>query len=368
MHGRSWVRSIFSLTLSASALGVAAVVLKSAHDVRSTASELPQQLEAAQKEGIPTNPAALAADNLSLPSQNAAPAYDDAIRMLKRISSDDIDLGLKSAVGILEGTADPRAQQVAHVRMMHFGPPLEKALLGSVRKNCAFTPDWNHGSGYPQLKPLSTLGRLLAARAVLDHDLADLFAAVRIANHLSQAPVLEGEQLQTVLVEAICRAAWALAKAQPENALACKTLLEDLPGIRLDHRIAGELQRSLAAIKGLPNSADDPLREFVSLPGSPQVSEAFQTEVVKSLRQIHLLEIHAKSWPDIEDGLSKIEASAKEDPSLAGHVLTVLIGPWAETAHASRRAQERKVTTIRAISLLREKQPAYSDPTRKEIV
>ena len=366
MNGSRWVRSIFTLTLTAATLGVTGVVIKSAHDVRATASELPQQLAAAKREGIPTAAAELAAENFTDGAHNAAPIYDDAIKLLKSVGSDRIDNGLKSSAHVLRGRASMAQKEQAHLEMLGFGPALEKAILGSVRTNCAFTPTWSLGSGYPQLKPLTTLARLLAARAALDHDLTDLFAAVRVTNHIGLIPVLEAEQEQTIAIEDTCLAAWEIAKADPTNALTCKTLLEELPGIRLERRVGGELLRALTAIKGLGASPNDALHEMVALPGSPQLTEAYETEVVRSLRAIHRLAKNAKRYPDIEDGLLAIEAGSKDDHSLAGRVLYVLIGPWSQTAHAARRAQERKASTIQALTMLGQKPldcPKVGDPS-----
>jgi len=350
------------------------------------------ELDAAKKDGIPLEPADLAAMVRVPDSENAAPLYQKILPIIheqgpltKQFSAISSGFGHR---------AKPADIEKAYAALPAMRDVLAKAREATKLPHCDFKRNWGLGPNvlFPEMSGMKNLARALAfeakARAQtgdLNGALEDLTAAQKIGRHVGEDPNIIGLLVQVSIESIVQSALDEIIDKHKSDAhfLAAAKKMHDafgpLPNFR--YALGGEVVMGRVALRMIKSHADFSMQDFSSsgeesktpraFPGeeiifsSPTVKDAFDMKLVHAYRMMYEnASPDPDKWEITEKASKEAESQIDADHSISNMPSRVLAPVFSGVPGAIGRMIAHRHLTDTEIRLLLDQTRTGSLPSK----
>ncbi|MBC8065144.1 MAG: hypothetical protein H7Y17_09965 [Chlorobia bacterium] len=345
--------------------------------------QLPKELAALKKMGVPTEPADLAPNPPIPTGQNAGVLLEELIAELKELRN---DANYKKAYNELSSNrkANPEDNPLVVTAIAQFGGYLKKAdRLGSFRR-LDFHRDYSLGASlmFPEYADIKEIAKWQAARSRLyikEGNLSGSLSALRsifaMARQCFDEPTIISA-LVGIAIDAIGQRAFethleAIKANQPALAEARNMLESFQSDFNLKWSLAGEVIMGRIYIQSLRKwndamwmdseggyetepSRPDPIDRMTL--GDPSVRRMFEAKYLELWRKAHEQMPKSNSdWKGIGKAMATIEKTLENDNSAENYLNQILYPVFGQFANAAGLFQARYRLSLLSIRLLQDR-------------
>jgi hypothetical protein len=276
-------------------------------DVDALAAALPAELEAARREGLPTDPVALFPGRPVPDSKNAAAVIaGESAAVNKRLPSSHA--AILAMANLAKGTASWQDEGNIREAIKPLKPSLDRIVAASKKPFCDFGKDYSLGAYvlFPEFAQIKTVVKVLGGRAHLAAQggrlaeaEASLTAAFKLSQFAGQEPCLIGSLVQIACAAITQRTLRKIIFEQGKDArvlaMANRLSGNSIRPVDMRRAFKGELVMGLATIRtlkglkevemlssGAPSEETSPPMEFIA----GHMRSAWQTRYVQFWRRV----------------------------------------------------------------------------------
>lgn len=344
--------------------------------------QLPIEVAALKKMGVPVEPGDLAPNPPIPPGENAKDLLEEVIADLKKAKEDSGYRAARNAIGNRPGlTSTDKALVVDAVA--NFRPFLVKADGLAKYHRLDFQRDYNLGAAlmfpeYAEMKELATWQAARSRVCVQNGDYRQSLTALKSAFAIGRLCFEEPTIIAALVGVAISNIAHAALenhleaiKANQPALAEVRTMLESLPGeFDIKWSLAGELVMSRifiqtlrdwnqlygfdGSLEGNDASTPDPIDRLTL--GDPAVRRMFEGQYLQLWRKAHEKMPKSNSdWRAIQATLNSLEMSVEKDNSAQNYLNKVLFPVFSQFANSAGLYQSRHRLALLAVRLLQDR-------------
>jgi hypothetical protein len=344
------------------------------------AEDLPRQIAAAKKEGIPIEADDLRPKSAISPDQNAAKIYRSFFVSTDRAFKDP-EL-VKAYNELVKGTATPDQIQIISKALERCREPLAEIAAASKRPVCDFGYRYEDGPNMrlPEMaqakqavKLLVTQARLLGSNGRVREGYEAVAAADRVGRHVGQTPNLIAALVEISIDRIVAKEFASLLQQSGNDAglltLAQRTLDGFGPPADLRHALSGEVVfarlvirsiRTLGDFKALSGAGSDQPAQWNAGEGPtipPTILKGVEAKVIERWRGIFKgLPKDAFDWEGFYNDLARADTEIANDHSITSEMSSITFPVLAPVALAlgSQIADRRlSATSIKLLQIRR---------------